>query len=681
MSGHRPRTLPGWILGLAILFWGWQAELLPLSCPLLVLALAPGRVRRRFEFSQVEFHRALDVCWVLLLGGLLLVYGREPLGGVLRSFSRWLPVVAFPAVMAQVWSARGWVPASALIPLPGWRRQVDPSTVFDVVPIYLAICLIAASVTGAGRPWFYPGVVLVGGAAFWSMRAPGLRPAVAAGALGLAAVGGWFAAGGIGGVQQWVEAKVLTMVGRWRSDEWSSRTSQTAIGRTGKVGGSSRIVMQVRTVGQGPSPRRLRVSVFTVWRGDGTWIAPRLEPEKVDSVGDEWRLDRRPGRDGSVLVEWDPERTTRLLPLPATVRSLSDFSASQVMRTGLGTVRADVKSGVVSYRADYGPDAEWEFPASEEDKRGFSEAELPGLRKFARELGLEGLAAGEVVQRIGDYFERHFRYTTDLVAPRTENIEAMTAVGRFLHGSRAGHCEYFATSATLLLRSLGIPARYVTGYVLAGGEGRPGDPIVVRERQAHAWVRVWIDGAWRDFDPTPSGALDAEPEPSGLLARLARGWSDFRFSVSRWWWLGEKRLLRQAYWLAIPLLAGLLWRLRRVRETGAETEESTGDLPEIDWPGRDSEWFRVEPALEREGWTRRSGESAREWSARLMDSGCPQGWVAKVAGAYGLHQRLRFDPRGLDYKERERLRSAATQVVQDGVPSAGDALSGVATRA
>jgi hypothetical protein len=56
----------------------------------------------------------------------------------------------------------------------------------------------------------------------------------------LAALGGWFGAGGIGVVQQWVEGQVLSLVGRWRNDEWSNRISQTAIGRTGRIGGSSR---------------------------------------------------------------------------------------------------------------------------------------------------------------------------------------------------------------------------------------------------------------------------------------------------------------------------------------------------------------------------------------------------------------------------------------------------------
>lgn len=660
--------IPAWITVLALVFWGWHAGLPGLCFPLIVLTLAPRVVRRRFDFTHTEFHRAFDVCWVLLVGGVLLVYSREPVGNVLRSFARWLPVIAFPALMAQIWSSRAVVPASALIPLPGWRRQVDPRTVFDVVPMYLVVCLLAASVNGGARAWFYPGVLLVAGAAFWSARIRGIRPAVAAVVLVVAGAGGWFAAGGIGAVQQWVEARVLSMVSRWRSDEWSSRSFRTAIGRSGHVGGSSRIVLRVRSVGQGPMPRLLRVSVFTAWRGDGTWIAPRSDPEKVEGVGDEWRLDRRPGREGALHVELVPDLTSRFLPLPATARVIAELAATRMDRTPLGTVRADVKAGVASYRVDFGPDAEWESGVSEDDTRGYSDAENPGLKKFVEELELAGLAPAEIVKQIGAHFERHFRYTTDLVTPNARELQNFTAIGRFLHGTRAGHCEYFATAATLALRHLGVPARYVTGYLLSGEERR-GDTITVRERQAHAWVRVWLDGAWHDFDPTPSGLVDVNSGPVSLGQRLLRAWNDLQFAMTRWWWLGEKRLLRHAYWLAVPLLAGLLWRLRRVREASEPGSEAASDEPAVVWPGADSEWFAVADRLETEGWGRETGERLETWWKRLGESGWTPEGVRLAAGAHRLHLRLRFDPRGLSLEERDRLKAASGELLAGAIPA------------
>ncbi len=67
---------------------------------------------------------------------------------------------------------------------------------------------------------------------------------------------------------------------------------------------------------------------------------------------------------------------------------------------------------------------------------------------------------------------------------------------------RTGYCEQFATAMGVMARSIGLPARLVLGFT-------PGDVaddglITVREKNAHAWVEVWIDGVgWVAFDPTP----------------------------------------------------------------------------------------------------------------------------------------------------------------------------------
>ncbi|NND85267.1 MAG: DUF3488 domain-containing protein, partial [Acidimicrobiia bacterium] len=67
---------------------------------------------------------------------------------------------------------------------------------------------------------------------------------------------------------------------------------------------------------------------------------------------------------------------------------------------------------------------------------------------------------------------------------------------------RTGYCEQFATAMGVMARSVGLPSRLVLGFT-------PGDVaedglITVREKNAHAWVEVWIDGVgWVAFDPTP----------------------------------------------------------------------------------------------------------------------------------------------------------------------------------
>ena len=73
----------------------------------------------------------------------------------------------------------------------------------------------------------------------------------------------------------------------------------------------------------------------------------------------------------------------------------------------------------------------------------------------------------------------------------------------FLEKAKTGYCTHFATACTVLLRAAGIPAQYVTGYMVETELGRP---TVVTEKHAHAWVEVFINGVgWVVLEPTPGG--------------------------------------------------------------------------------------------------------------------------------------------------------------------------------
>lgn len=107
---------------------------------------------------------------------------------------------------------------------------------------------------------------------------------------------------------------------------------------------------------------------------------------------------------------------------------------------------------------------------------------------------------------------RSFQYTRDL--PRTA---AETSLEYFLFERRAGHCEYFSTAMVMLLRSVGIQARNVNGF-LGGQWSSFGEYLVVTQNEAHSWVEVWFPGfGWVTFDPTP-------PASAGDVAAPAWFW-------------------------------------------------------------------------------------------------------------------------------------------------------------
>ena len=105
-----------------------------------------------------------------------------------------------------------------------------------------------------------------------------------------------------------------------------------------------------------------------------------------------------------------------------------------------------------------------------------------------------------------DYLAEHYAYTYTPTKPEDPESSALDA---FLTETKDGYCVQFATAATLLLRGAGLPARYVQGYVtgdLYSGKDEDGNLVYsssVKDRNAHAWVEVYIDGlGWRTYEAT-----------------------------------------------------------------------------------------------------------------------------------------------------------------------------------
>jgi len=103
---------------------------------------------------------------------------------------------------------------------------------------------------------------------------------------------------------------------------------------------------------------------------------------------------------------------------------------------------------------------------------------------------------------IENYLRTHMQYSTEMGTSGSSN-----PVEDFLFVKRRGPCGPFASAMALMLRVQGIPSRVVAGYY-KGEWNEPAGQVLIRERDAHAWVEAWIAGkGWMTFDPTPRGTL------------------------------------------------------------------------------------------------------------------------------------------------------------------------------
>lgn len=148
----------------------------------------------------------------------------------------------------------------------------------------------------------------------------------------------------------------------------------------------------------------------------------------------------------------------------------------------------------------------------------------PRISGLARDVMGSG-SARERARRLELHLMENYQYTLDFRGRSADN-----PIESFLFEYRSGQCEYFASSMVLMLRSQGIPARLVTGFL--GGEYNPFEGyFIVRESNAHAWVEAWMPGeGWQIFDPTPPAGRPAGGEEGvWLLTRQAWDYVLFRW--------------------------------------------------------------------------------------------------------------------------------------------------------
>lgn len=144
-----------------------------------------------------------------------------------------------------------------------------------------------------------------------------------------------------------------------------------------------------------------------------------------------------------------------------------------------------------------------------EETRRRAEEHLQALKHYPVPLDTTPMLYLESVSWIQEYVSASARY--DLYTGKMPASEQDFAMW-FLEQSETGYCVHFATTATVLLRAAGIPARYVEGYVV---EAKAHETTVVRENMAHAWVEYFVpEVGWVIMDPTPADGLEpSETQP------------------------------------------------------------------------------------------------------------------------------------------------------------------------
>lgn len=123
----------------------------------------------------------------------------------------------------------------------------------------------------------------------------------------------------------------------------------------------------------------------------------------------------------------------------------------------------------------------------------------PRIPRLAGQIAASASTNYDKAAILESYLKTHYGYTLQLPFSTPND-----PLANFLFERKQGHCEYFASSMAVMLRTLGIPARVVNGFRSDEFNDLTAN-YVVRAKNAHTWVEAYFPGyGWQTFDPTPA---------------------------------------------------------------------------------------------------------------------------------------------------------------------------------
>lgn len=715
---------PPFLLGTALVFWGWQSDFLLPGVAMALVIEAARFLKARWDFSDDDFSRVWTFCSLLFLAASVYAFtsnsGPANFGGWFQNPSfhtrgaaglstartaaamfRWLPLIFFPFLAAQVYSTREAIPlvTISLILQRRWKKAkragkpLPPARDVDIGYTYLAGTLLAASVHQTDGTTYFWGLAALVAWALWPQRSRRFGPIIWLGVLMAALTLGYTGQRGFGLLQRYAVSLDVEWLTRFVRRNFDPAETRTQLGKIGRIKTSGRIVIRLQPKHGSPVPRYLREASYRLYKSR-VWSAGSSRDDfnqvlEAPLNSGNWPVlpDKTNTCAVNIACYLEGMRTntpTGLLPLPAGVGRLEKLSAYLLYRNSAGAVLAEGPELLI-FDALYNPDSTLDSPpntdltnpgnpglspSAESEKINMPPATLalrsayrnedlhvpdkekPALEKIIAELKLRGLPRDEVLRRVAKFFAEKFTYRLWQPPGRLGTNE--TCVSRFLLETHAGHCEYFATATALLLRELKIPTRYAVGYAVheASGSG-----YVVRLRDAHAWCLVWNPDKklWDDFDTTPASWVAEEEKRASAFQWLQDAWTwlGFEFAKIRW---GQSNLRNYLLIAIVPGLAVLFYQIVFRHGRRRKKREDAKPAAPFNWPGLDSDFYQLEKKLAERGVPRAPGEALSDWLERIVVAAGVAELRAPLQEILRLHYRYRFDPMGLSEADRELLR-------------------------
>lgn len=644
---------PRGIQGILILLWGIQADFFWVSIPMALLLEYRYYFNRRWALSETDFYRVADVVSLVLIAVILYLFFNSQPKHFIIALIEWIPLIIYPLVAIYAYSTSERMSLDVIF--YSLRKQREPvQQSWDLDYIYLGACLVAVGTNPDSKFWFFPLSILVLAITFYPLKSKRYKVSVWFMALGmvlLIALGTQFTLR-----QSHLALKDITAnwIASWIRSRTDPLKTTTSLGRVGDLKVSDAILFRIKVIDDGPAPSLLQEAIYDLPAGTD-WMVLNTGFTNVPHTGDFiWQFSqtknanaakaqstftRKINQDASSSARMYLEfnKVSALVPTPDSVTKISDLPALNIQQNEYGTLRATGLIPSAFFNMEYGQKntvnsqpRPSDFYLPQEYEPLFSDHSYPLAPK----------SKSAAVAYVKEFFSD---YTYSLYQP--EDLANHQPLEYFLKTRKSGHCEYFATATVLMLRHLGVPARYVVGYSVQEYDSFL-EMYVVRQRHAHAWAIAYVNGEWQVVDTTPSTWVALEAQNESLLRPLLNLVSSRWFAFQRWW---EVQRLEdhktELYVLGILLTLILAWRLYRSdqvtvnkpAEGSTDEGEDFADLP----------FYRIETLLTNAGFSRGKGELLIDWIERIEHP--------ELVALIRPHYKWRFDPLATTEKEKHDL--------------------------
>ncbi len=639
---------PRFFLSAAVLFWGWQVHLLWIAICIAILLESAHIIKSKFDFKLSDFNKFIDISTLFLAGTIVIALTIEAQEAIFILL-KWIPLIFLPIIAAQGFSTKGKIDIQSffLVARKKKKREKYYSKAIDFSYIYSFFCLISAGTANTKDHVYYICVVIFFTWALWQIRSKQVSFVLWILCICVTIISGYAGHKSI----RMTSIKINQLLMEYYDNYYNLNPfkSFTAMGDIMNLKLSDKIIFRASfedyTHGKTYLLHNASYNRFAISNWFITSKYEAIEPDRDNTF---WQINPFRENTKKMTAYFRLIKNRAVLSLPSGVVSIAEMATGSCEKNTMQSVRIEDGPSLIKSVVSYTNELSHDTKPYDHDLL-IPRKELSAIIKIARELGLADKSDKEILTIVKSYFLNNYTYSLDLKGKG----KYKTPLLNFLNNTKAGHCEFFATAAALLLRHADIPTRYVTGYI-AHEYSRIENRLIVRQRDAHAWVKVFINGQWQNFDTTPPSFLitDYQKIKSSLIKDLL---SFFGFKLSQLRHeTGAKLMKKYGFWLTLPLGVILFFRLRGASKIKRiKTEDKT--RKNKNQKTNEFSFFLIEKMLSKQGFPKYEYETYCAWIERIGYSFDNKKIKNPLETTIQLHNKKRFSKSGLNKNEQKKL--------------------------